>query len=169
MIRILALLVASPALAGDPGLVALAQRVDAAGSAGLAPAFAACLAGQGDIERTAAFFVPHGWTRHQDSETGQVELLSDSASYRVTLYVDTLRCEVGSDALDEAAARAALAAVAETLAKTLGGPLATGESAPGCDAADLGPAQVQLALRGARCATTAAIAAIFRFPGGPDA
>ncbi len=162
-IRLLPLLLATPALASD--LSSLTARIDAGGSAGLAAAYAACLAGQGDIERTAAFFAPHGWTRHQDSETGQVELLSDAAPYRVTLYVDTPRCEVGSDVLGVGDARAALAALAETL----GEPLATDESQPGCDAAELGAAQVQLAARGARCATAAATAAIFRFPGGPDA
>jgi hypothetical protein len=165
MIRTLVLLFASPALAADPGLAMLAARIDAAGSAGLAAAYAACLAGQGDIDRTAAFFMPHGWTRHQDSETGQVELLSGTAPYRVTLYVDTRRCEVGSDALGEQDAHVALRA----LANALGEPLAVGESQPGCEAAALGTAQVQIAVRGERCATTAATAAIFRFPEVPDA
>lgn len=162
-LRLLPLLLAGPALASD--LSSLTARIDAAGSAGLAAAYAACLAGQGDIDRTAAFFVPRGWTRHQDSETGQVELLSDAAPYRVTLYVDTPRCEVNSDDLGTDAAHAALVALAETLGESL----ATGESQIGCDGAELGPARVQLATRGARCATTAAAAAIFRFPGGPDA
>jgi hypothetical protein len=162
--RLLALLLlAAPAGASD--LSALTARIDATGSAGLAAAYAACLQGQGDVDRTAAFFTARGWERIDDDEIGQVELHAAAAPYIVTLWVDAARCEVASASLGTDAAQAALAAAA--LAAGLV-PQAETEAAD-CPRHRLGDARIEITATALnrRCTAAATSAARFLFGNRP--
>lgn len=161
MIRLLPLLFALPAMASTPGLAALAAQVDAQGSAGLAAAYAACLAGQGDVERTAALFTAKGWERIDDDEIGMVELHADAAPYVVTVWIDAPRCDVTSSTLGTDAAQAALQAVVAQA----GLPATPADPQAGCPAVTLGHAHLTIAAspQGGPCPAAASSAATILF------
>ncbi len=101
MIRaaLLALLIASPAVAQEWSTVEFMARdlkkddVTAA----YRGAVAACLAGQGDVEKTAAYFTEAGWSRADEAEMGTVDYTGPDQSLYVLQAADGSFCAAYSE------------------------------------------------------------------------
>ena len=60
-------------------------------------AIAACLAGRGDVEKTAAFFTEAGWTRNDETEMGTVDYVGPDQSLYVLQADDGSFCAAYSE------------------------------------------------------------------------
>jgi hypothetical protein len=101
MIRAAALyvLLATPALAQEWSTVEFMARDlkkdDPA--AAYRGAIAACLAGQGDVEKTAAFFTEAGWTRADEAEMGTIDYAGPEGGPYVLQAADGSFCAAYSE------------------------------------------------------------------------
>jgi hypothetical protein len=93
-----ALALSATTAAADPAMLAgLAAMIDDGEGGGLSSAYAACAAGAGDPEATAAFWTGEGWQRTDETEMGLIVLSSPAARWSVTLAADGSFCEVASE------------------------------------------------------------------------
>lgn len=95
----LCVLLAAPALAQDWSTVEFMARDLKKDDAIRAyrGAVAACLAGQGDVEKTAAFFVDAGWTRTDEAEMGTIDYAGPDDSLYVLQAADGSFCAAYSE------------------------------------------------------------------------
>jgi hypothetical protein len=90
-------LLATAAQADTAMLNAMASMINAGDGGGLSSAYAACVAGMGDPEATAAYWTDEGWTRTDETEMGLIFLSSPGAHWTVTIAADGSFCEVASE------------------------------------------------------------------------
>jgi hypothetical protein len=95
----LCVLLAAPALAQEWSTVEFMARDLKKDDATKAyrGAVAACLAGQGDVEKTAAFFTEAGWTRTDEAEMGTIDYTGPDDSLYVLQAADGSFCAAYSE------------------------------------------------------------------------
>ncbi len=95
---VLSFTLAASSAAADPAMLnALASMINDGDGGGLSSAYAACAAGGGDTEATAAYWTDEGWQRQDETEMGLIFLSSPSAHWTVTIAADGSFCEVVSE------------------------------------------------------------------------
>ncbi len=99
-------LIAAPALAQEWSTVEFMARDLTKDDAAKAyrGAIAACLAGQGDAERTAALFEKGGWTREDQAEMGTIDYTGPQEGLYVLAAADGSFCAAYSESLGTDAA-----------------------------------------------------------------
>lgn len=101
-------------------------------------AIAACLAGQGEVEKTAKLFDKGGWTRSDETEMGLVEYASPSNDFYVVQADDGSFCAAYAESLGTDIATGAL----QIIAGAGGLSTDTAEGELGCAAYALAPGVV---------------------------
>lgn len=123
-----------PALAQDAALMRLVADLDKPELA-LLGSYAACLAGQGDVQATAGLFTAKGWTRYDESEMGLITLTPATGEIYVTLASDGSFCDVASETTGTVVALGSV----QGLATAAGLPVENLETGSDCAAVSLGP------------------------------
>lgn len=120
---------AAPAAADNTALLGLVRGAgQPAMAGGYLGGIAACVLGGGVVEATASLFTETGWTREDDTEMGLIYLGSPQGDLGATVAMDGGFCEVASESIGTAEARALLVAALAAA----GASQATGTDPYGC-------------------------------------
>jgi hypothetical protein len=133
-------LLATPTFAQDNAiLVHMTRDLDKPEKA-LRAAYAACIAGNGQVEATARPFTENGWTRSDDTEMGLITLTPAEGDLYVTLAADGSFCDVASESQGTDAALSSI----QILSGAAGLPVEMLETGGECLAASIGMGMVEI-------------------------